>query len=122
MKPKSLLSIYLLANFKCCLIPTCYKYKKKKTKNNNPKLHSCIPEVAGVCCYEAVNVQADVGQSEIEDKEVTGIPHLPHGEERQDADGIEEEAEHACKTRITRSSDFKHLNPIINNKAKIYNV
>lgn len=88
MKPKGLLSIYLLANFKCCLIPI----QKKKKKN----LYSCIPEVAGVCSYETVNIQADVGQSETEDKEVTGIPHLLHSEERHDADGIEEEAKHAC--------------------------
>lgn len=97
MKPKGLLSIYLLTNFKCCLIPTYYKYKQQK-KN----LYSCIPEVAGVRSYKAVNIQADVSQSEIEDKEVTGIPHLLHSEERHDADGIEEEAKHACGGRAKR--------------------
>lgn len=61
-----------------------------KTKNSR-----CIPKVAGVRSNEAVNVQADVGQSEIEDKEVTGIPHLLHSEEGHDANGIEEEAQHA---------------------------
>lgn len=56
-----------------------------------------LPEVAGVRSYEAVNVQADVGQGEVEDKEVAGVPHLLHGEEGQDADGVEEEAKHACR-------------------------
>lgn len=108
-----------MANFKCCLIPTCNKSKKKK------KLCVCVPEVAGICSYEAVDVQTDVGQGEIEDKEVTGIPHLLHSEEGHDADGIEEESEDACggtaKRLCPESQDnIKHLNPLINIKAKVY--
>lgn len=89
MNPRGLLSIYLLANFKHCLIPPHVI--------NTKKLNSWIPEVACVCSDEAVNIQADVGQSEIEHKEVTGIPHLLHREERHDANGIEEEPKHACR-------------------------
>lgn len=59
--------------------------------------YSWIPEVACVGSYEAINIQADVGQSEIEHKEVAGIPHLLHGEEGHDANGIEEETKHACR-------------------------
>lgn len=54
-----------------------------------------IPEVAGVRSREAVHVQTDVGHRQVEHKEVAGVPHLLHPEERRDADGVEEESNQA---------------------------
>lgn len=75
--------------------------QKKSTcgRNINFKNSACvfslIPDVAGIRSCEAINIQTDVSHSQIEHKEVTGSPHLLHCEERQDADGVQEESEHA---------------------------
>ena len=52
-----------------------------------------IPDVARVRSCQSVNVQTEVGHSEVEHEEVAGVPHLLHREERHDADGIEEESQ-----------------------------
>ena len=70
--------------------------KQNGLKGENDKSQSpLIPEVARVRSCESINVQTEVGHSEIKHKEVTGIPHLLHCEERHDADGVEEESKHA---------------------------
>ena len=56
-----------------------------------------VPEIAGICSREPVYIQTEVSQSQIEHKEVTGIPHLLHSEEGQDADAVEEESQQAWK-------------------------
>lgn len=56
-----------------------------------------VPEVACICSSESIDIQTDVSYSKVEHKEVTGVPHLLHCEERYDADGIEEESEHPCR-------------------------
>lgn len=59
-------------------------------------LKTLIPEVACICSRKSIDIQTEVSHGEIEHKEVTGIPHLLHREEWYDADGIEEESQHAC--------------------------
>lgn len=56
-----------------------------------------VPEVARISSREAVNVQTDVGQGQIEHKEVAGSPHLLHREEGRDADGVQEESQQAWR-------------------------
>lgn len=52
-----------------------------------------IPDVARVRGRQSVNVQTEVSHGEVEHKEVAGVPHLLHREERHDADGVEEESQ-----------------------------
>lgn len=83
-----------LVSFKWMLEALCCDVKNTQTEDNR-----FIPDVAGVGGRQSVDVETEVGHSQVEHKEVTGVPHLLHGEEGHDADGIEEESHHSCRRR-----------------------
>lgn len=84
----------------------CFKFSALRIKKQNIKYDTVIPEVAGVGGRQSVDVETEVGYSQVEHKEVTGIPHLLDGEEGHDADGVEEESYHSCRTRGSRIITF----------------